>query len=528
MPARAGTWVVLLWSLCLALDFFLARSIVPNSDTMQLYNELPSIDAGNILLRHWVLTADNFTLTDLPFYVLLRWLIGDRPQLAFLVPWLIFSLFLTACLLLVHDGGHRGFRGNAGRFAILYLVGLPFGAHLEMFLSAAIHTGTISFCLYALLIVRPILQRRRASRLRLLAFAGLLLAAAASDPFADVIFIGPFLLLLVLRGCAARALRRDEALVALCLVAAALGGIALVHAVARLGGFTTASNFSTDFIGSVGELRSNLTAIRGAIEVLFSTRGTLLHQVVGYRAIALTRILPTLCVVALCLRTLWRLPKAPDAGVAQCLAFSAACLLLLDCISGNFTRAVSNGVGFPNAAIRYVLPAFVFGSIAAAIEFQTICAAMGQRTLRRCGLAIGLLTGIFILGAVQVAVRTARLPSGFARAPQSEVAAWLVAHRFSYGVGDYWTTQMVQAITRGRVLADPLMSDGRRIVPLRWISDVSRFDRHRPPQFVVYRLQNKFGITPALVQASFGTKLQAYRLGDYVIVQLAAPGVPPP
>ena len=84
---RDRFWLLSSLTLCLALDFCFARSILPNADTLQIYNEIPSIDAGNLLLRHWVLTSDNFYLTDLPIFVLV--------------------LLLTACVLLVRDGGGK-------------------------------------------------------------------------------------------------------------------------------------------------------------------------------------------------------------------------------------------------------------------------------------------------------------------------------------------------------------------------------------------------------------------------------------
>ncbi len=157
---------------------------------------------------------------------------------------------------------------------------------------------------------------------------------------------------------------------------------------------------------------------------------------------------------------------------------------------------------------------------------------MGIRELaavRRPGRVIGLAcVSLFAVGASEVAASVARRPSGFASAPQSEPARWLDSHGFRYGVGDYWTTQMITAITRGRVLADPVAFDGRRLVPFRWISNVSRVDRNQAPQFMIYQSHNLFGITPARVKASFGAARKIYLVGDFVVVQLAAPGAPHP
>ena len=514
---------------CLVIDFFLARSVVPNSDTIQLYNEIPSIRAGNILLRHWVLTSDSFYLTDLPFFVLFSFLIGDVPQLAFVVPFFIFVLFLTACLLLVQDDERSSMENNVGRFSILFLLGLPFAWVQCIYLSAAIHVATLTFCLYAVLIVRPILRARRVARPRLLAFSTLVLAATASDPFATVVFVIPFLLFLVVRAWLSSTFRLDDVLLALCLLASTAGGGALVHLVSSLGGFTTNSSFTMKFVASPDYVRSNMIAIRGALEVLANARAALLQQLPAHRVVAFTRSIACVSVIALCCRVLWRLPRTPCGGVAPFLALAPLCLLTLDAISRTFTDAVSGGVTFPGAAVRYVMPAYVFGSIAAAIEFQRLFPAVRHPVLRPAGLLIGAaFVGLSILGAAQVAADAARLRSGFARAPQSELAAWLHDHHFSYGVGDYWTTQMVQAITRSRVVADPVMFDGETLVPLRWISDVSRFDRHKPPQFIAYMVNNRFGITQASVQRTFGTPRKVYRIGNFVVAQLTAPDAPEP
>ena len=83
---------------------------------------------------------------------------------------------------------------------------------------------------------------------------------------------------------------------------------------------------------------------------------------------------------------------------------------------------------------------------------------------------------------------------------------------------------MVLAITRDHVIADPVAFDGRRLVPFRWISNVSRLDHHEAPQFIVYPSHNRFGITPAMVEASFGVPQKIYLVGDFVVAQLTAPG----
>ncbi len=351
---------------------------MPNSDTIQGYNEIPSIEAGNLLLRHWAPASDNFYLTDLPIFACLRFLVGDRPALTFVVPFLIFSLLLLACVLLVRGESPREQR-NVGTLSVLFLLGLPFSGSLEIWFQTGIHIATLMFCLYAVLMIRPILRGRSVRGVRLVLFSGLIAAAAASDPLTDAVLLAPLLALLLIRISPNPACRRQQAVLAVCVVAGIAVGAAFVPIISGLGGFTTSPSFTTRLVASMSELRSNLTAIRGAVEILCSARNALLRQVLAHQAVAACRSLTILCVIVLCIRILWRSPKMHHEGVAQCLVPGALCLLVLDAMSASFTAAISFGATFPGAAIRYVVPVYLFGSIAAAIEFQSVWASVSWR-----------------------------------------------------------------------------------------------------------------------------------------------------
>ena len=135
--------------LCLAWQFFAARWIPPNSDTVQNYNEMLAVRSGHPLLRGWVLAPTTYYFSDLPVFVIPSVLLGRTPRLIYIAPALIFAAFLLACCLLVtrqpvRAGGPRGF----AVFATLYLLGLPLVSALMSLLVAAVHTAPLMLGLY--------------------------------------------------------------------------------------------------------------------------------------------------------------------------------------------------------------------------------------------------------------------------------------------------------------------------------------------------------------------------------------------
>jgi hypothetical protein len=506
---------------CVLCDLALSRANIPNSDVVQSFNEMCAVLHGNVLLHHWVLSADNFYFTDLPLFIIGGALTGSARFLIYLVPVIVFSLLLLAALRLAAAPG-------AGRFAsmaaILFLIGIPFGPLASFMLGADIHIATIALCLWAMVCAQPALSRQPFRRWRLLPFSLAIFAIAASDPLGDVICIAPFCLLVGLRFWLGMGWWRDEWLVLACTIAATVLGILVISLLSHNGGFTMGQTYSLDFVNSVHDMKRDASAVLAGVQILFNARLNALGGVFLAPLLAGMRLVTMGIVLALCLLVLWRLPRAPQSFMQQWLVLGAVCLFATNSLAASFHVAVVAGPGFPGASVRYVTPVFIFTSCAAVLEgrawLSSGCRWLPPKLfwpLAACCLAIN------SLSAVPTAAYAARQPAGYLNAPQANLSTWLYQHHFTYGVGDYWTAGMVNALTKGNVSIDPVYGAGGELRPFRWLGDMARFDAHRRPQFVVYSVPNLFSIDMAGVTASYGPAQQVFQVERYTVVQFQAP-----
>ena len=509
--------------LCLLGDFYLAHSLNPNSDSVQSYNEMVAIRTGNPLLHDWVLATDNFLLTDLPFFMLGALVLGPGPRLIYLVPFAVFALLLMACLLLVAAASVDRRRRLLGGYVVLTLLGLPYGSyelHYNFFFWSDFHIATVTACLYAILLIAPVLSNRRFHRGRLIPFTLLVSAVTFSDPMADGLLLGPLLLLVAARAWLGRRYRPDDWLLIGC---AAVGVVASMSALRGLSGtdaFTTVSSITGDFVANVLSLGSDAFALLVGAQMLFTARTGMINTLPLHELITSTRFLAAVGVGGLSLLVIWRLPVAPRNGVAQLLVLGGLCLAGLAAASATVKLSIAAGTDFPGAVIRYVVPTVVFSCVAAAIELEDRLARCGPGTAR-LAVVIGLGLGIpYMIGGGAAIVGMAGQRPAIRTMPQRRLADWLQHRGLTYGVGDYWDTQLVTALSGGRVVADPVGQLNGRLLPFPWLTDTGRF-RSRHPQFVIITPGGKFGITQAAAVTTYGPPQNVTEVaGQYLVAVL--------
>ena len=511
-------------ALCLLADFFLARLLWPNSDSTQAYNQMLAVRAGNHLLQHWTVTTDNFVLTDLVPMLLASLLLGPGERLIYLVPFAIFCALLAACLLLVRKVVPTHTGRLAGAYAVLLLLGVPYSLLYNFFFWNDFHIATVTACLYAVLLIEPSLSGDRFPRWRLLPFAALVFAATFSDPVADMLLVGPLVLLTIARAWLHRTFRPDEWLSAAGAVMSAAAAALAVHLLAGTGlSFRTVMNVTLAFVPNVTVLLRNLHAVLSGEQVLFSARAVLLHTLPLHLLVATTRQLTALAVAALSLAIVWRMPREPRAGASQLLVLGAACFSAIAAVSDTFSIAVSTGPEFPGAAVRYAVPQFVFLCLAAALRFGTIASrAPAGRPGRLLAAACALALAVPHAGAASVAAfRAATTKPGIRLCPDARLAQWLQSHGYRNGVGDYWDTQLVGALTAGAVLANPVYNVSGRLQPYPWLMDTSRFARR--PDFVIIRPGGTFHVDLASIKATYGTPTAITKVANQFFVARLSP-----
>ncbi len=501
--ARSRLPFICVFVLCLAADVTLARHLLPNSDSVQSYTEMLAVRSGNVLLHHWVLATDDYILTDLVPMLAGSLVLGRDTRLIYIVPAVVFAAMLAIAVQLVRTGT-RTHRGRlAGGYAVLLLFGIPYSLLYNFFFWSDFHVATITLCLAAILVVAPALSAGPFRRRRLLPFTCLVFAAAFSDPLADLLLVAPLVVLVVLRAWSSGAFRSAEWLAAFCAAAGAAGGIAALHLLVRTGAsFSIRPSASLDFVPNAGAALRGLTAILGAEQVLFTARARLVATLPLHELIAAFRLLTALGVAASCGAVLWRAPRSPQSGVAQLLVAGALCVTTLATFGNTFAAAVVPGDDFPGAAVRFGVPIFVFLCVAAALEFGDVAGRLRPRWPIVAGACLALAQG---LGAGVATFRAAAAPAGIHAGPDAELAAWLQHGHYSYGVGDYWDTQLVEALTGGAVRADPVVNVGGPLQLWPWLTDTSRFGPRNKPQFAIIRPFGLFRVDLASITRTYGT-----------------------
>lgn len=494
---------VCIFVLCLAADFVLARHLLPNSDSVQSYTEMLAVRSGNVRLAHWVLASDDYILTDLAPMLVGSLVLGRGTYLIYFVPFAVFATMLATSIQVVRACTPTRAGRLAGGYAVLLLFGIPYSLLYNFFFWSDFHIATITLSLVAVLTVAPALSAEAFRRWRLLPFSCLVFAAAFSDPLADVLLVAPVVVLVVLRAWLYGPGRADEWLVAFCAAAGAgCGGVAL-HLLVRTGAsFSIRPSASLNFVPTAGAALHDLYGILGALQVLFNARARLLRTLPLHELIAALRLLTALGVAASCGAVLWRLPRSRQRGVSQLLVAGALCVTVLATFGSTFAAAVAPGDDFPGAAVRFGVPVFVFLCIAAALEFGAEVGRVRPGLLPVAGACLALAQG---LGAGVATFRAAQAPAGIHAGPDAELAAWLLRKHYSYGVGDYWDTQLVEALTGGAVRADPVVNVGGPLQLWAWLTDTSRFGPRNRPQFAIIRPYGLFRVDLGSVTRTYGT-----------------------
>ena len=487
---------------CVAADFILARHQLPNSDSVQSFTEMLAIRSGNLTLHHWVLATDDYIFTDLVPMLAGSLLIGRCVQLIFLVPFVIFVVMLTTSISIVRDNCRTQDGRLAGSYAILLLFGVPYTLLYNFFFWTDFHVATIALCLIAIRTVAPAFSDKPFRTRRLFPFMTLVCVASFSDPLADVVLSEPIVLLTVTRSWSYGVFRAREWLVAASGVVGALCGAGALHLLVRTGiAFSIHPSASLDFVPDAGAAIRDGYAILGAEQVLFGARARLMTGLPLHELIAGSRLLTALAVTALCSLVLWQLPRSRNSATAQLLVAGALCMTVSAVLGSTFAAAISVGNDFPGAAVRFGVPIFVFLCVAAALEIGDHVTWLRSPWLLA---TIVCLVSIHVAGAAIATIRAAKAPAGIHAGPDAELARWLLKRHYTYGVGDYWDTQLVEAETGGAVKADPVMNFGGRLHLSPWLTDTSRFGPDNPPQFAIIRPHGVFRVDLASIRATYG------------------------
>lgn len=513
---------------CVIGDFFIVRAGFLNGDNVYAYNELSAFLHGDIFLHGWSLATDNYYLSDLPPYLLGEAIFGRTVNLIWLTPYFIFLFFLAACLSLIWQTGQTTRQRQLGSIAVILLIGLPFADPQSTLRVSTNHAAVIAYSVLGLSIANQILTKSYGRFWWLAAFNLVTFIVTSSDPQVVFYFILPLIALLSMRYWLFTTMRRDELLLLGNVIIFASSGTAFPYILSQHGGFEVATNVSSQFTGSISALLCNFLILGHHILGSFDALQNTLTGLTANRFISTSRLAVLLVVILLCGKIYWKIPQTriitTRIFLGQWLVLGCTLLSFADLVSQEFTV---NSIRLSHDAeifrYHYVTPIYIYLSLAAIIQGQEeLSVAISKRRKLWLGISATLAGALFIFAAGQAAIKSASRPAYITIAPQLAVTNWLILHHLNYGVGDYWTTQMVTALGAGKVIADPVILH-TKLQPYLWANDIANLQAHRSPQFVVFTPKNDWNITLQDVTNTYGLPASVTNLNGYIIAILKPP-----
>jgi hypothetical protein len=304
-------------------------------------------------------------------------------------------------------------------------------------------------------------------------------------------------------------------------------GTFLPFIISAKGGFELAPSFSTGFISSPFGLVHSLIAFLHAFLFLSGGRTVELSKFYGGDVFAILHKVFIFIFLILCARIIVMMPRAPKDIIQQWLVIGTGLLTLVDVISVTFAARVADSpVGYPINAIRYVAPCYVFAVIAGTSEMQRIFERLKSTRLTNF-IALGAMffTIMDVLVVSQAFYKVVNQSSFISALPQRNLATWLAAHNLDYGVGDYWTSQMVTALSDNKIIVDEMIAH-QKIEPYRWVGNMANLDARKPPEFVVFTpINNQFvptdqNINIQNVTATYGKPKAIFKVNGFIVAKL--------
>jgi hypothetical protein len=476
----------------------LSWTAVVNSDGAS--NALQAWDMlhGNLLLHGWNLSDVSFYTTELPEYMLVEAVLGLSSDVVHVAAAATYTLLVVLAALLA--------KGSATGRAGLIRAGIAGGIMLApqigdgtyTLLLSPDHVGTVVPVLVAWLI----LDRARPRWYVPVVIGALLAWALVADTLILSIAILPLLLVCAIRAYQGVAQQRQpwsSQWYMLSLAAAALAPVAaaalLAGALRAAGGYRVVS-VGVDFAGPA-MLASHTWVWVETILALFGADffGQRLGLAAGPALLHLAGVgLAAWAVGAGARRFARDRDLVPALLVAAVLINLAAFLLS--------TRLVNV------LSAREIAPVLPFGAVLAARLLSARLAAARLLPL----LLVVLLGYLAVLGG--------EVARPAARAPDQQLADWLVARHFRAGLAAYWEASVTTLSSRGRVQVSPVCAGGGWFHRGTWESQASWYaPTRRYANFIVIGQPAACDLgSAAQAERAFGRPARAYHVAGYTVL----------
>jgi hypothetical protein len=538
--STAFSLLVLLCLLVCAVGVYaVAKQTPQNSDSVQGFMEAQSILNGNLLLSGWHLTNDNYVFTDTPFFVAYEWLFGARMDALMVVPTVIYMLILLASLGASVRSLKPTHHNMVALATIVLLIGLPtlrlpsadpLAPSSPLFL-ADFHAASILFALVALILLSRL---ARAVSIGSRPFLASILAltcvmAVMSDPYTLFFAFGPAVFVLLCDVALAGDARKDIGLTVIVAVSTAVG-MALPRLISRLGGFEIWDIYSLKFVAP-----ENLgTSLEALFFGLFYSADA---YVFGKQALEtetmmnLARLFGWILGVTTIIWNYRRLLRYWRRSLLDRLLFASIVTLILECVfSDQFSFDLTADIFHGGRGRVYIAPIIILGAILIA---RAIPVAAPKPPLRRLQIAAqGALMAISTGALVTHVARSLTMlssPAWVNANPYLDAGRWLEASGLTEGVGGYFDSSIIRALTKGRVGVNAVSAEpGARLEPFVFDTDAHFYLGKETPMFAIWRTGDDpfdwYRVNADTVKATYGSPTRVEHLpGGFVVEILREP-----
>jgi hypothetical protein len=423
-----------------------------------------------------------------------------------LIPALVYAL-LVLIALLVCVRPSQPLRRNISTASIAVIL-LASPVRIDAWnpmLMSNMHTATAVAALVALVLCAQIAAVDSGASLRRIAAVLVFVLAAltvASDPFSLVFAFGPAVVVLAIGAAANRHLPNPR-FALLLLVAAIAAGLLLPRIIAWLGGFTTENDVALRMAGTrqrwtnfVDVVFSVLT-LWGANPLDAHSASNVLTLVIRCGALGFA-----LFAAVILARNLLRDRKLV-ALLDQLLCAGAAVPLAVCVPSAQFAKGVKTETMWHGGSpMRFLVPTVLFATVVACRQIPGALDSVANASLRLVlrSTIVGLAALALLTGVLQSLSAAAR-PYWIDQNPAITAARWLEQHGFSQGVGEYWSANLLTAMSGNTITVRSVAPEDGRLAPYFWVE--ARGFYARPPQFAVWQEPNQTGVTASILRATW-------------------------
>lgn len=148
--------------------------------------------------------------------------------------------------------------------------------------------------------------------------------------------------------------------------------------------------------------------------------------------------------------------------------------------------------------MRYAMPAVLFGAILGARRIPGMLSSL--RGARVSLAARGALALLAVLALSAGPSEAPDQPRWISLSPPATAAYWLLQHRLTAGDADYWSANLVAAMSGQALDLRGVVPRDGKVVPYSLSADTRG---HRPPQFMIWQDGTRSGMTFADIRATY-------------------------